>query len=53
MHEILKMLLLVLFKSCIVMALVVVGSHIPFGVATNEDIEEVSSTSALWLKFKL
>ena len=52
-HEILTTLLLVLFKSCIVVTLAAVESHIPFGVAKNGDIEEVSSTLTLWLRFKL
>ena len=53
-HEILTSLsLVVLFKSCIVVSVAVVESHIPFGVGINEVIEEVSSTLTLWLEFKL
>ena len=53
LHKILKTLLPVLLKSCMMVTLTVAGSHIPFGIGTNEDIEEVSSTLTLWLKFKL
>ena len=42
-----------LFKSCVVVTLAAAASHIPFGVARNEVIEEGSSTLTLWLEFKL
>ena len=46
-------LTILLFKSCVGITLAAVELHIPLGISTNEDIEEVSSALVLWLEFKL